>query len=499
MRPWTREEIRRVGYRVADLIAEHVTTLPGEPAFRPVPAEHARELVSAPIPVDPASPDDILDLFTKAIEPFPFGNGHPRFWGWVNSPPAVMGIFAEALAAAMNPSCAGGNHAAIYVEHQVIAWFRELLGFPAGSTGLLVSGGSMATMTALAVARHMKSGVDVRVDGLRDAPSAFGFYMSTEAHSCARKAIELLGFGSASVRTIATDASYRMSVDALEAAIAGDLARGVRPIAVVATGGSTNTGAIDDLAAIAALCRRHDVWLHVDAAYGGPAIVSAEYGGALQAVAQADSVALDPHKWLFVPVEAGLVLLRDAEAMRSTFSLVPPYIRQSGSAGDVYGLPWFSEYGFQQTRGFRALKVWMTLQQFGLKGYKDAIEDNLALAAYLATRVREAADLELMAPPSLSVVCFRFVGDRGRAVEGSAGLQAGRGEGQRDEDTIAALNRTLLARLQLGGEAFLTSTELRGRYTLRACIVNYRSRREDVDRMLAAVRRLGHEITLNTD
>jgi glutamate/tyrosine decarboxylase-like PLP-dependent enzyme len=477
MRPWSREEIQRIGYRVVDLIADHLTTLPGEPVFRPVPRELAQAFLSTPPPQDPVSPDDILNAFQQAIEPYPFGNGHPRFWGWVNSPPAVMGVFADALAAAMNPSCAGGNHAAIHVERQVLAWFREMLGFPAVSMGLLVSGGSMATMTALAVARHVKSGVDVRTDGLRGAPSAFGFYLSTEAHSCARKAIELLGFGSASVRTIATGIDYRMNVDALDAAIADDRARGVRPIAVIATGGSTNTGAIDDLVSIAGVCRAHDVWMHVDAAYGGPAILSAEYAGALRALAEADSVALDPHKWLFVPVEAGLVIVRDAEAMRSAFSLVPPYVRQSGSAGEVYGLPWFSEYGFQQTRGFRALKVWMTLQQFGLQGYREVIEENLALAAYLADRVRSAPDLELAAPPSLSVVCFRFAGNR-----------------DRDDEAMTALNRTLLERLQLGGEAFLTSTELRGRYVLRACIVNYRSRREDVDRMLEAVRAIGRDL-----
>jgi aromatic-L-amino-acid decarboxylase len=474
---WTADEIRRIGYRVVDLIADHLTTLPGEPVFRPVPPELAQQFLSTPPPQDPVSADDILNAFQQTIEPYPFGNGHPRFWGWVNSPPAVMGVFADALAAAMNPSCAGGNHAAIYVERQVTAWFREMLGFPATSMGLLVSGGSMATMTALAVARHLKSGVDVRADGLRDAPAPFAFYMSAEAHSCARKAIELLGFGSASVRTIATGVDYRMNVEALEAAIADDHARGVRPIAVIATGGSTNTGAIDDLFSIADLCRRHDVWLHVDAAYGGPAILSAEYAGALRAVAQADSVALDPHKWLFVPVEAGLVIVRDAEAMRSAFSLVPPYVRQSGSAGEVYGLPWFSEYGFQQTRGFRALKVWMTLQQFGLSGYREAIEENLALAGYLADRVRSAPDLELAAPTSLSVVCFRFV-------DGSLG----------SEDAIASVNRSLLERLQLGGDAFITSTELRGRFTLRACFVNYRSRREDVDRLLAAVRTIGQEL-----
>jgi aromatic-L-amino-acid decarboxylase len=477
LKDWTREEIQRIGYLVVDLIAEHYSTLPNKPVFRPVPADLAQQFLSTPAPARGASPDEVLDAFRETVEPYPFGNGHPRFWGWVNSPPAVMGVFADALAAAMNPSCAGGNHAAIYVERQVTNWFREILGFPDASMGLLVSGGSMATMTALAVARHVKSGVDVRADGLRNAPRPFAFYLSTEAHSCARKAVELLGFGSASIRTIPTGADYRMKIDALEAAIEEDLAHHVRPIAVIATAGSTNTGAIDDLDAIAGVCRRHDVWMHVDAAYGGPAILSSEYSGPLRAIGRADSVALDPHKWLFVPVEAGLVLVRDAEAMRAAFSLVPPYLRTDGSTTGVGGPPWFSEYGFQQTRGFRALKVWMTMKHLGLDGYKAAIEENLALAGYLVDRVRSAADLELMAPPSLSVVCFRFL-DPARP----------------DEEALRALNVTLLERLQLGGEAFLTSTELRGRFVLRACIVNNRSRREDIDRMLDAVRRIGAEL-----
>jgi glutamate/tyrosine decarboxylase-like PLP-dependent enzyme len=421
----------------------------------------------------------VLRAFSERVEPYPFGNGHPRFFGWVNSPPAIMGVFADALAAAMNPSCAGGNHAAIYIERQVLQWFKTLLGFPAESMGLLVSGGSMATMTALVVARHVKSGVDVRADGLRSAPTPFAFYMSSEAHGCARKAIELLGFGSRSIRTIPAGADYRMPASALDDAIATDRANDVRPIAVVATAGSTNTGAIDDLDAVASVCRRQDVWMHVDAAYGGPAILSREHREALGGLARADSVALDPHKWLFVPVETGLVLIRDAQAMRAAFSLVPPYLRTDGNAAGVGGPPWFSEYGFQQTHGFRALKVWMTLQQFGLSGLRTVIEDNIALAGYLAERVRSADDLELMAPPSLSVVCFRYV-DRSAS----------------DEETLAALNRAILERLQLGGEAFLTSTELRGRFVLRACIVNYRSTRADVDRMVDAVRAAAGSVRL---
>jgi aromatic-L-amino-acid/L-tryptophan decarboxylase len=476
MKPWSDDEIRRIGQLVVELIADHLSSIPNEPVFRPVPADLAERFLSAPAPVEGASPDDILREFCESIAPYPFGNGHPRFWGWVNSPPAVMGVFAEALAAAMNPSCAGGNHAAIYVERQVINWLRGLIGFPASAMGLLVSGGSMATLTALAVARHVRCGGDVRVEGLRNAPQPFAFYMSAEAHSCARKAIELLGFGSSSVRTIATTDDYRMGVGALEATIAHDVANAVRPIAVIATAGTTNTGAIDDLAAIRDVCDRHGLWMHVDAAYGGPAILAHECSEALKPMAKADSVALDPHKWMFVPVEAGFVMIRDGDSMRDTFSLVPPYIRSAGGAAGVYGLPWFSEYGFQQTRGFRALKVWMTLKHFGLDGHKTAIEQNVGLARYLAERVQAAPDFELTAPPGLSIVCFRYVGE--------AATMA-------DEGALADLNRALLEQLQLGGEAFLTSTELRGRYTLRACIVNHRSTRSDIDRMLEALRALG--------
>jgi len=470
---WTDAEIRRVGYRVVDLIAKHLTGIRDKPVFSPVPREVADRFLSTPAPRIGESADEILDEFSDAVEPYPFGNGHPRFWGWVNSPPSVIGIFADALAAAMNPSCAGGNHAAIYVERQVIAWFRELLGFPPSAMGLLTSGGSMATLTALAVARHTKAGVDVRADGLRGAPNVFAFYTSSQGHSCIRKAVELLGFGSGSIRTIGVDAGYRMDIAALERALEHDRSAGVEPIAVSASMGTTNTGAIDDLDAIADVCRRHAVWFHVDAAYGGPAALLPEYAAAARGLARADSVALDPHKWMFVPVEAGFVAVRDAEAMRSTFSLVPPYIRSAGSATGVYGLPWFSEYGFQQTRGFRALKVWMTVKHAGLDGIRDRVAENIALAQYLAERVRATPQLELAAPPGLSVVCFCHRG-------------------------AADLNRELLERLQLSGDAFLTSTELDGRFVLRACIVNDRSTRDDIDRMIATVVRIGAELTSGT-
>ncbi len=367
---WSAEEIRRVGHRVVDLIAEHLTTLPDRPVFRPYPRAEADALLAAPMPSEGIDPSRILEQFAAAIEPYPFGNGHPRFYGWVNSPPAVIGVFAEALAAAMNPSCAGGNHAAVYVEHQVLRWFAAMLGFPEDSGGLLVSGASMATVTALAVARHTATGGAVRTRGLQRNGAPLVVYTSVEGHGCVQKAVELLGLGAEHLRLVPADAEFRLRVPDLERAIAGDRAAGLRPMAVVANAGTVNTGAIDPLAEIAAVCRRDGVWLHIDGAYGAPAILTDRYREALEAIGLADSVAVDPHKWLYVPVEAGLVLVRDAAAMRDAFSLVPPYLRTDGRAAGVGGPPWFSEFGVQQTRGFRALKVWMALKHHGRAGLR---------------------------------------------------------------------------------------------------------------------------------
>jgi aromatic-L-amino-acid/L-tryptophan decarboxylase len=382
---WSAEEIRRVGYRVVDMIAEHLTALPEEPVFRPFPRDLASKYLDSKPPESGQEADDILATFAREIEPYPFGNGHPRFYGWVNSPPAVMGVFAEALAAAMNPSCAGGNHAAVYVEREVIGWFRQIVGFPAESMGLLVSGGSMAALTGLAVARQVQCGYDVRTRGLQGSDTRLKFYRSGEGHGCHQKAIELMGIGSEHLRSVEHDASLRMIPSALDAAIREDRQHGNIPIAVIASAGTVNSGAIDPLDEIADVCAKHGVWLHVDGAYGAPAILTGQYAKQLSALARADSLALDPHKWLYVPVEAGVVLVRDARHMRATFSLVPPYLQTDGKTEGVGGLPWFSEYGFQQTRSFRALKVWMALRYHGFSGYRSLIERDILLAEELAT------------------------------------------------------------------------------------------------------------------
>ena len=476
---WSADEIRRVGHRVVDLIAEHLSRLPAGPVFRPVPAELGDALVSAQLPERGESADAILDRFVEAIAPYPFGNGHPRFYGWVNSPPATIGVMVEALATAMNPSVAGGNHAAVWVERQVLEWFKQLFGFPPDSMGLLVSGGSAAAVTALAVARHAacaRRGWDIRRDGMQPAdggasPPRLVVYKGAEGHGCNQKAVELLGIGSANLRTVPSDTALRLRSDALDRMIEDDLAAGHTPVAVVASAGTVNTGAIDPLDEVADVCARHGVWLHVDAAYGGVAILTETYARPLLALARADSIAFDPHKWMYVPVDAGLVLVRHASAMRDAFSLVPPYLRTDGNLRGVQGPTWFSEYGPEQTRPFRALKVWAALRFFGRDGYRRLIEHDLELARRLADRIRSTPEFELWEPTSLSIVCFRATPAEPR--DRSADLDS--------------LNRQLLEDVQLGGEGFLSGTMLNGSFWLRACVVNPRASVMDIDAVFNAI------------
>jgi aromatic-L-amino-acid decarboxylase len=463
---WSADEVRRVGYRAVDLIAGHLTELPDGAVFSPVPPALAAALAEATLPTRPGDVDAILDDVARDVMTHPFGNGHPRFAAWVNSPPAPIGIVAAALAAAMNPSVAGGNQAAVYVEQAVVRWMAELLGCPADTGGLVVSGTSAAAITALAVARYAACtarGWDVRTLGVRDVPARLLVYATSEGHTCHQKAVELLGLGSVNLRHVPSDRALRMEPAALDAMLADDLAAGHVPVAVVANAGTVNTGVIDPLAAVADICARRGVWMHVDGAYGAPAMLLADTRDALAPLARADSVAVDAHKWLYVPVDAGVVLMRDPAMMRNAFSLVPPYLRTDGDRHCVHGPPWFSEFGMEQTRPFRALKIWMTLRYFGVEGYRTLLAHDVAMARRLAQRVRETPGLELWEPQGLSIVCFRAAGAS-------------------DER-----NRAALADVQLGGDAFLSGTVIDGRFWLRACIVNPRMTERDVDAICSTI------------
>jgi aromatic-L-amino-acid decarboxylase len=460
---------------VAGLIVRHLSELADRPVFRPVPTDVVERLRRTPLPSSGQPMEQVLERFTALVEPYPFGNGHPRFFGWVNSPPLPAAVLATGLAAAMNPSVAGGNHAAVYVEHEVLRWSCELLGLPSSFTGLMTSGTSTSVLIALAAARRRAcagAGWDVRLRGLQpdgsDRPPRLAVYASAEAHSCHAKAIEALGLGSQSLREVAVDAALRMRPEELDRLIASDVAAGVVPMAVIATMGTVNTGAIDPLGAIADVAQAYGSWLHVDGAYGAPAVLLPQFRDLSASLGRADSLAFDAHKWLYVPVDAGVLLLREAAAAREAWSLVPAYLRSDQDEAGVQGPPWFSEFGLEQTRPFRALPLWVALQNLGREGYRRLIERDVAHARLLAELVRAEPSLELFEPQGLSIVCFRVCGD-------GPDVDADR------------LNQGVLSAVQLDGRAFVSSTVLGGRFWLRACLVNHRTTADDVHELVATV------------
>jgi aromatic-L-amino-acid decarboxylase len=464
----TSEQFRALGYRAIDLLADQLVALPDAPCRRALPDALRQGILQQPLPADGQPADDILDTVASTVLPYPMGNTSPRFFAWVNSSPAPLAVLAELLAAGLNSSVAGGDHAATYVEHAVLNWLKQLVGYPAGSGGLLVSGGSMANLAGLAVMRFVKAQGAIRARGFQGESAPMVVYTSTEGHSCLEKAVELLGIGHDYLRKIPVDAQYRMDMGQLRAAIAADRAAGLRPVCIAASAGTVNTGAIDPLDALADLCEAEGLWFHVDGAYGGVAVLAQQTAGLYAGMGRADSLAIDPHKWLYMTVECGCVFVRDAQAMRDTWSLVPPYLRDDAS------LPWFSEFGLQQTRGFCALKLWMVIQQIGAQGYRELISRDIALARSLQERIRRREDFELIAAGPLSITCFRY---------------APPGVGDLD-----ALNRQLLSIVQREGQVFLTSTQLDGRLALRACIVNFRTSEADLDTLLDVLAEAGQRV-----
>jgi len=462
------DAFRALGYRAIDLLAEQLAAVRDAPARHAPPEELRLRLMGQPLPENGRPPEELLATVANDILPYPMGNASPRFFAWVNSPAAPLGILAELLAAGLNPSVAGGDHAATYVEHGVLGWLKQLVGYPAGSGAILASGGSMANLIGLAAMRFVKAQDQIRAQGFAGEPAAMVVYTSTQGHSCIEKAVELLGIGHDNLRKIAVDAEYRMDVDQLRAAIDADRAAGLRPVCVAASAGTVNTGAIDPLEAIADVCAAEGLWFHVDGAYGGVGVLAEQTNGLYAGMGRADSLAIDPHKWLYMPVECGCAFVRDAQAMRDTFSLIPPYLRDDAS------LPWFSEFGPQQTRGFRALKLWMVMQQIGAQGYRALISRDIALARALQEKIRGRSDFELLAAGPLSIACFRY-----------APPAAG---------DLDALNRQLLDIVQREGHVFLTSTLLDGQLALRACIVNFRTTEQDLGFLLDTLAEAGQRV-----
>ncbi|MFJ6619400.1 pyridoxal phosphate-dependent decarboxylase family protein [Kitasatospora sp. NPDC091335] len=469
------DEFRSAAHATADLVADYLAELPDRPVWRPMDVTARRALLDAPLPAEGRPLDELIGAIGRDVLPYPMGNGNPRFFGWVNSAPAPAGVLATLAASAMNPSSAGGDHADVHLERAVVRWIAELVGFPhpAGG-GLLTSGTSMATIVCLAAARDRaarQAGRNVREDGLGSLPPLVG-YVTGETHTCVRKAAELLGLGSRQLRTVDTGPDGRLDIADLRSAVERDRADGLLPFLVVASAGTVGTGAVDEFGPIADLCEEQRLWLHVDGAYGAfgrldPAIAH-RYAG----LERADSLALDPHKWLGVPVDCGCALVRDTEELRGTFSLVPSYLRDEAAGA----LGWFSEYGTEQTRPFRALKVWATIAHKGRAGLAQDIARCTALARRLGELIEADEELELLAEVQTSIVAFRH-----RA----PGL---------DERARDALNRDLPAAVQQRGRVFVTGARLGTDEMLRACLLNATTTEADLRLLLAEVKATAAEL-----
>lgn len=468
------DALRDLGHRIVDDIVAYHRGVGERPAWQPVRAE-SRAAIDRPLPREGVGEEAAYEAFAEHVLPYPYGNIHPRHWGWVNGTGTTFGAFSELLAAAMNSNGWAGDHASPFVEARVLDWLKELVGYPSDASGLLLSGGSMANLVGLAAGRDARAGGDVGSEGLFGLSARPVVYCSAEAHNSVLKAASLLGIGASGVRTVPVDAGYRMDVAALRRAIAEDRASGWRPACVVATAGTVNTGAIDPLEAIADVCEAEGLWLHVDGAFGAVAAISPVLRPLLVGMERADSLAFDLHKWLYIPIEAAVVLVREPEDHRRPFTAAAGYLSRM-ERGLASGEHFYSDLGPQLTRAFRAAKVWLSFVAHGTDRYARLVEQNVRQARRLEARVDDEPKLELLAPVPLNVVCFRYAAD---------GL---------DEDALDALNRELLMRIQESGEATPSGTAVDGRFALRCAITNHRTRTPDLERFVRVCVRLGDRI-----
>ncbi|HEY3644764.1 MAG TPA: aminotransferase class V-fold PLP-dependent enzyme [Gammaproteobacteria bacterium] len=467
------QAFRRLAHRALDDALDMLATVPERPVWRSVP-EAVRAEFKTPLPQKGVGAEAAYEDYQRLVAPYPLGNIHPRFWGWVIGTGTPMGVVADMLAAALNPNCSDFDHSAAFVELQVIEWLKEMLGFPKQASGLLVSGGSVANLSGINVARNARAPFAVREQGLTQQ-ARLTLYASTETHNSVQKAAELMGLGSRSLVKIPVDSDYRIDVAALKARIAADREAGLVPFCVVANAGTVNTGAVDDLDAIADLCRDEQLWLHVDGAFGALAALDPEGRTLVKGMERADSLAFDLHKWMYLPFEAGCVLVRQRDRHQEAFAAQASYLKKL-EGGVANGVLPDANFGPQLSRGFRALKVWMNLKAYGAEEFARLISQNLAQAQYLKARVEREPELELLAPVPMNVVNFRYRG-KGLAAE-----------------ALEELNPRILVALQERGIAVPSQTVLGGRFAIRVAITNHRSRREDFDALADAVLALGREL-----
>ena len=456
------DRMRDLGYRVVDLLVDRIAGLDDGRAWQGASRREMEERLREPPPAGGQDFDEILERLAEDVLPFAGHHDHPRFFGYIPSCPTWPGILGDFIASGVNTfegtwlQSAGAST----VELVVLDWFRQWIGYPGQASGILVSGGSQANLTALACARETKPG------GRSENAVV---YLSNQGHSSVTRALRVLGFGAEQVRALPVDDAYRLRPDALAAAVESDVQAGRQPFLVVANAGATNTGAIDPLAEIAQISAERGLWLHVDAAYGGFAVLTERGRSWLTGIELADSVTLDPHKWLYQPYEAGCLLVREGTRLASAFHIMPDYLQDTAVGGVEVN---FADRGIQLTRAVRAFKLWMSLKYFGFDAFRAAIDRSLDLALAAQEQIEQSRELELLSPATLGVVCFRR-----------------RPPGVEEEASLERLNAALDRRLAESGEGMISSTRVDGRYALRLCVLNHRSGAEDVERILGWLER----------
>jgi len=463
------DEMRKLGHQMLDEMFEYLITIRERPAWQAVPNDIKNSL-KALVPKKGLEITKIYDEFKKNILPYPLGNIHPRFWGWVCGTGTPFAVLAELLTSTMNSNPTGGEQIANYIESQVIEWTKEMIGYYPNASGLLVSGCSMANLIGLAVARNIKAGYDVIKKGIRTDEKKLLVYGSTEMHSSIDKAIQLLGLGTDSLRKIPVKDDYKIDIGKLKETLEFDTNLGSQPICIIGSAGTVNTGAVDDLNALANLAQEYDTMLHVDGAFGTWCRLSPKSAHLVNGIEKADSIAFDYHKWMYMQYDVGCVLIRDREDHYQTFNLADNHdymvhLTRGTGSGDI----WFSEYGIQMSRQDRALKIWMCIKEHGTDKYGRLIEQNIQQANYLTNLVKKQNNLELLAPTTMNIVNFRY------------------NDGQMENSTLNKLNEEVLLQLQEKGIAAPSSTTLNSNFSIRVAITNHRSKQEDFDLLISEI------------
>jgi aromatic-L-amino-acid/L-tryptophan decarboxylase len=471
------EKTRALGHQMLDDMINYIANIATAPVWSPIP-DAVKDSFNESMPHSPSDISLVYDDFKKNILPYSLGNINPRFFSWVIGTGTVFGALGDMLASMMNNNVAIGDHSALYIDHQVVNWCKEILNFPSSGSGLLVSGASIANITALVVARNAVSS-DIREKGIHSQKGRLTAYCSTETHNCVAKAVQIIGLGTEGLRKIPVYDDMTINIELLKSAIKQDRDNGNIPFCIIGNVGTVNTGATDSLDDLLEIARLEKIWLHIDGAFGALAKLSPRFEDRLKGLEEVDSVAFDLHKWMYMPYEIGCVLFKNPDLHKAAFSGKTNYLaaHERGLAG---GPETLSNYGMELSRGFKALKVWMSLREHGIEKYKKLINQNIDQAFYLEKQIRQLKDLELLTPVTMNIVCYRY------------------NPGGFSEEELNIMNKELLMRMHEQAVAAPSYTLIKGAYAIRVAITNHRTRKNDLDSMLQGTLTIGKQILQET-